>query len=123
MASHSHGQSVPTAPHSGNVPMHPDQLSKDDNSGDEEEEWDGENNAELESIHGYLGDTISAASREANAGHTWLKPLQTSDNTPHQDALNNQYVWVMHVNGIHHITLVTCACHGAEAIHTDLMHC
>ena len=61
MASHSHSQSVLMAPHSGNVPMHPDQLSKDNNSGDEEEEWDGENNAELESIHGYLGDTISAA--------------------------------------------------------------
>ena len=28
-----------------------------------------------------------------------------------------------HTNGIHHIALLTCNCHGAEAVDADLMYC
>jgi hypothetical protein len=42
---------------------------------------------------------------------------------PRTDALNNQYVRVVHVNGIHHLALVTCECHGQGILPLDLMAC
>jgi hypothetical protein len=51
-------------------------------------------------------------------------PLPTHDaipNAPNCDALNNQYIRVVHTNGIHHIALVFCTCQGHENITTDLI--
>jgi hypothetical protein len=42
-------------------------------------------------------------------------------NAPNCDALNNQYIRVVHTNGIHHIALVCCTCQGHEQITTDLI--
>jgi hypothetical protein len=42
--------------------------------------------------------------------------------TPNCDALNNQYIRVVHTNGIHHIALVSCLCQGDEQITTDLIY-
>ena len=36
---------------------------------------------------------------------------------PNCDALSNQYVRVVHTNGIHHIALVACTCQGHEKIY------
>src|SRR6266540_6584000 len=49
--------------------------------------------------------------------------LQTHSisNAPNCDALNNQYIRVVHMNGIHHIALVICTCQGHENITTDLI--
>ena len=49
--------------------------------------------------------------------------LQTHSipNAPNCDALNNQYIRVVHTNGIHHIALVICTCQGHENITTDLI--
>ena len=109
-------QYVPAATHAGS----PNLWSADDASPsiDEEEEYEEEaDGALLDSIEGYLEDAgeSASASRWSNAEHA---PLQT----PRQDSLNNQYVRVVHVNGIHHIALVTCACLGAEAVHADLVY-
>src|SRR6266508_1247128 len=41
---------------------------------------------------------------------------------PNCDTLSNQYVRVVHTNGIHHIALVTCTCQGEENITTDLIY-
>jgi len=41
---------------------------------------------------------------------------------PKQDTLNNQYVRVVHTNGLHHIALVSCACQGHENITMDLIY-
>src|SRR6266545_18497 len=41
---------------------------------------------------------------------------------PNCDALSNQYVRVVHTNGIHHIALVACTCQGEEKITTDLIY-
>ena len=35
---------------------------------------------------------------------------------PSCDALNNQYIQVVHTNGIHHIALVSCTCQGDENV-------
>ncbi len=42
---------------------------------------------------------------------------------PRSDALQNSYVRVVHINGIHHIALVTCECRGGNDLHIDLMAC
>lgn len=50
-------------------------------------------------------------------------PSQSSMPTPPTcDALSNQYVRVVHTNGVHHIALVTCTCRGHEKITTDLIY-
>ena len=41
---------------------------------------------------------------------------------PTRDALNNQYVRVIHSNGVHHIGLVGCSCQGSDRLPLDLMH-
>ena len=43
-------------------------------------------------------------------------------NMPRRNMLNNPYVRVVHTNGIHYLPLVTCACHGADAVHADLIY-
>ena len=41
---------------------------------------------------------------------------------PGCDALCNQYIRVVHTNGIHHIALVSCLCQGHESIINDLFY-
>lgn len=40
---------------------------------------------------------------------------------PRHDALNNNYVRIVHINGIHYTPLVYCDCRGITARDTDLM--
>ena len=42
---------------------------------------------------------------------------------PKEDGLNNIYVRVLHTNGIHHIGLVACSCHGPDTIVLYLFAC
>lgn len=44
-------------------------------------------------------------------------------NLPRGDAFNNSYVRVVHTNGIHHLALVSCQCHGADSLPLDLVAC
>jgi hypothetical protein len=37
------------------------------------------------------------------------------------DALNNSYIRVVHMNGIHHLAMVTCHCQGEHRIPLDLV--
>jgi len=46
----------------------------------------------------------------------------TMPDAPNCDALNNQYIRVVHTNGIHHIALVSCLCQGDDKITTDLIY-
>jgi hypothetical protein len=50
-----------------------------------------------------------------------LPSWDTLPDAPNSDALNNQYVRVVHTNGLHHIALVSCTCQGHENITTDLI--
>ena len=47
--------------------------------------------------------------------------VNTVGDVPRFDALNNPYVRIVHTNGVHHIALVYCSCHGKENTHADLM--
>lgn len=40
---------------------------------------------------------------------------------PRRDILNNTYVRIVHSNGIHHMALVTCQCHGTDHHVLDLL--
>ena len=37
---------------------------------------------------------------------------------PKADAFNNGYVWIVHSNGIHHLAMVSCMCHGTGLLPT-----
>jgi hypothetical protein len=50
-----------------------------------------------------------------------LPSQDTIPDAPNCDALNNEYVRVVHTNGLHHIALVSCTCQGQENITTDLI--
>jgi CxC2 like cysteine cluster associated with KDZ transposases len=93
------------------------ELEGDDQTNEDSETEDDE--SDLASINGYLG-TGPTDAMEFDPGCPVPGP---STNVPRQDALNNHYVRVVHVNGVHHLALVTCFCHGAEGVHADLMYC
>ena len=42
---------------------------------------------------------------------------------PNVDILNNSYVRIVHTNGIHHLAMVTCTCHGADSLPLELVTC
>ena len=42
---------------------------------------------------------------------------------PKADAFNNGYVWIVHSNGIHHLAMVSCTCHGTWLLPMDLVAC
>ena len=46
-------------------------------------------------------------------GHSEMRPVA--------DGLNNTYVRVVHTNGIHHLAMVTCLCHGEDNVPLDLV--
>ncbi|KAF8149042.1 hypothetical protein B0H34DRAFT_758043 [Crassisporium funariophilum] len=45
----------------------------------------------------------------------------TAPRRPGADALNNTYVRALHVNGIHHLAMVTCNCHGEDHVAMGLV--
>jgi len=61
---------------------------------------------------GYIGDPSGTEPGLAGQPTAGLEPHIPV--VPQQDALNNQYVQVVHMNGVHHIALVSCSCQGHE---------
>ena len=64
----------------------------------------------------------------ANSGGTANQGTATANgdtaraNIPNSDALNNPYMRIVHVNGIHHLPVVTCTCKGSDDLPIDLMY-
>ena len=52
-------------------------------------------------------------------------PQDAADGTDHpgRDSLNNAYVRVIHLNGVHHLALVNCTCLSGDEIHANLLSC
>jgi hypothetical protein len=48
---------------------------------------------------------------------------ESSGPFPRADAFQNAYVRVMHTNGMHHIAMVGCRCHGDTQLPLDLIAC
>ena len=47
----------------------------------------------------------------------------TNVDPPGRDSLNNAYVRIIHLNGVHHLALVTCTCLSADNNHANLLSC
>jgi hypothetical protein len=62
--------------------------------------------------------------RGPSTGHDYNLPMadHITPHAPGQDALNNEYVRVVHTNGIHYIALVFCSCQGKEEVINDLIY-
>ena len=71
---------------------------------------------------GPLDNTADESEEDNRSDLDYMKEY-LANNAPRQDVLTNHYVRIVHTNGIHRIALVTCSCHGADAIHADLMYC
>ena len=76
----------------------------------------------------YLGPSKENSKHTGLNGEPITRPGLFSDPDssfpqPKADGLNNVYVYVLHTNGIHHIGLVTCTCHGQDEIALDLFTC
>lgn len=48
---------------------------------------------------------------------------ETGRAIPRVDVLNNSYVRIVHANGIHHLAMITCNCHGTDCVPLDLVAC
>ena len=48
-------------------------------------------------------------------------PEDESRQVPNRDAFNNSYVHIVHTNGLHHLALVSCQCHGMDCLPQDLI--
>lgn len=103
--------------------------SDEDEFMDGEDAEDGERGEQdVEGLHPYLGAGQEAGINEAGvteAGVTepdvdmsWSMPGR-----PAADGLNNTYVRAFDINGIHHLAMVTCNCHGQEQVTLDLVAC
>ena len=63
------------------------------------------------------------------AAYSYDIPAQSSEaeeqnipsSAPIADAMNNRYLRLVDINGIHHIAIVYCTCRGMENTHSDLM--
>ena len=90
---------------------------------EEDEDEDGEDtesdlrtmDAGMASCHQYINGLSNADSADPQHQYADIRP-------PSCDALSNQYIRVVHTNGIHYIPLVSCTCNGHEAITTDLIY-
>ena len=97
----------------------------------EEDEEDEEDDT-LTSIAGfqqYLGEnqsTAAAGEQCAASGQDFIYQDMPHDqdmpHVPRSDAFNNCYWRVVHINGIHHIGVITCNCRGNDQLPLDLMH-
>jgi len=64
----------------------------------------------------------TATNDDINVIDGYLGYVEKPITQPRHDALNNHYVRIVHVNGVHHMALVTCHCQGANNVHADLMY-
>ena len=109
--------------------LHEDSGEDEFMDGDDAE--DGERGEfDIQGFEPYLGAGKEADVNEA--GLTEPTPTQTSldddmswstPQRPSTDGLNNTYVRAFDINGIHHLAMVTCNCHGQEQVALDLVTC
>ena len=81
---------------------------------------------DIQNVVEYLGPS----NNNSNHSGSIPVPIPTVENTsanyspqPMANGLNNNYVCVLHTNGIHNIGLVTCSCYGQDTITLDLFAC
>ena len=94
----------------------------------EEEDPDRQDEAEADVQHHDAGASgfvnyIQHEQAKSNASpNPNPNPNPESGSALHRDALNNQYVRVVHTNGVHHIAMVFCTCRGKESVINDVIY-
>jgi hypothetical protein len=98
-----------------------DLLEEDENNSHRDTEEDVMDlDAGATGFVGYMGSTTQP---DTGPGYDQLDGSEPCIPVPpQQDALNNQYVRIVHINGIHHIALVSCSCKGHENMIMDLIY-
>ena len=76
---------------------------------------------ELQGFTSYLGSNSTRVITDADADAECTALPSVQRGRPVADALNNTYVRVVHTNGIHHLAMVTCFCHGETNVPLDLV--
>jgi hypothetical protein len=104
----------------GNTPE--DLLDEEDGDGQGDPEADlDDSEACATGFVNYMPDAIPAPAPAPapapGSGNSNITPAP-----PSCDALNNQYVRIIHTNGIHHMALVGCMCRGKDNMINDLIY-
>ena len=84
-------------------------------NGTDAENGDGAE-ADLEGFIPYL-----EPQSRTDRGYAVAKAEDASQMRPAADGLNNSYARVVHTNGIHHLAMLTCLCHGEDDAVLDLV--
>jgi len=99
-------------------------LEDEDNEGEKDcidESFEGFNNY-LNSVEAH-GTATATATTTPTATDTGFAPTETDARfEPKKDAFNNHYLRIVHVNGIHHLAVMSCTCRGVDNLPIDLMY-
>ncbi|KAH9475015.1 hypothetical protein JR316_0012114 [Psilocybe cubensis] len=70
-------------------------------------------------------EEVSEAEADVRDMPQYLRPQSANKGiptgTPKTDGLNNAYIRAIHTNGVHHLAMVYCVCHGANNLPLDLI--
>jgi hypothetical protein len=102
----------------GGEGSNPEDVIRDGREDAEEEEF---NTPEADVVDGDAGRAGFATYITPGSGRSAASESETPA-APGADALNNQYVRIIHTNGVHHIALVSCNCHGHTELPLNLMY-
>ena len=99
----------------------PDEIMEED---DDAEHFDTETDLQDvdAGVSGFVNYIRDHDETDVRAVSDPLPTLPPNPTVPKRDTLNNEYVRVVHTNGIHHIALVYCSCMGHENFITDLIY-
>ena len=90
----------------------------------EEEDPDGQDDAEadVQDLDAGAAGFVNYIQHEQTESNVNSNPDPEFYSGPHRDTLNNQYVRVVHTNGVHHIAMVCCTCRGKESIINNVIY-
>jgi hypothetical protein len=94
----------------------------------EDDDEQGEKECVNESFMGfgnYLNSNAAGTATASSNATEAPNSIPTATGTifePMKDAFNNHYVRIAHVNGIHHLAVITCTCRGVDNLPIDLMY-
>jgi len=85
----------------------------------EEDDEDGPDDPEADLMDEDIGITGFATYMDMNEA---ADSDEHARHPPLTDGLNNTYVRIIHTNGVHHLALVSCSCHGDDGLAEALVY-
>jgi hypothetical protein len=89
----------------------------------DDEDEEGDKDCDDEAFTGFM-DYLEPTPIDPATSTAGQAPPYSLDNVtpPERDAFNKHYVRIAHVNGIHHLAVLTCSCRGVDNLHMDLIY-